>query len=65
MPTEYSARLDAAERTPDWDLKALRTHIVATSSSWSNSNSSRDDQRRFTQLCKKYRSQLQNLSPAE
>jgi len=65
MFTDSSSHLDQAERTPDWDLRALRTHIVATSYSWSTSNASPDEQRRFAQLCKKYRERLQTISPAE
>ena len=65
MLSDYSSRLDKAERTPDWDLQALRAHIVAAANTWDTSNTSRDDQRRFAQLCKKYRERLHNFSPSE
>ena len=63
MATNRS-HLDQAERTPEWDLRLLRTHLMRVVNSRRSGELSPADEQRFSQLCRCYRERLRRVMPA-
>jgi hypothetical protein len=63
MPTARSS-LDLAERTPAWDLRMLRIHLMRVVNCSPPGGLSPADEQRFNELCRCYQERLRRLMPA-
>ena len=63
MSTTRSS-LDLAERTPEWDLRMLRIHLMRVVNRSHPGGLSPIDEQRFSELCRCYQERLRRLMPA-
>jgi len=63
MPTTRLS-LDLAERTPEWDLRMLRIHLMRVVNRSRTGDLSPADEQRFSELCRSYRERLKRVMPA-